>query len=335
MTDLNDWAVFYYDLGFNVTHIVPSKNDHSKYIYKAPTNSRQLITHRRQEINEMQSYDWENATGIGMILGRNNIRALDVDHLSKLKKYSTQTLSNLKPIIDEFLVDAKLPVNYPWVVQTPSKGYHIIIKTQDLPFKTAISPLSPYGEKKTKAFKLNNKNMKANIIILLLGATSAIRFTDMPDDANAEIIAGGNYDKSKGYFIEPTVILTKDPKYTTMCTELFGPVATIYVYDDATWLDTLALVDATSEYALTGAVFSTDRYAITEATNLLENCAGNFYINDKPSGAVVGQQPFGGARASGTNDKAGSAQNLLRWVSPRLIKETLVPPSDYRYPFLS
>jgi hypothetical protein len=160
MTDLNDWAVFYYDLGFNVTHIVPSKNDPSKYIYKAPTNSRQLITHRRQEINEMQSYDWENATGIGMILGRNNIRALDVDHLSKLKKYSTQNLSNLKPIIDEFLVDAKLPVNYPWVVQTPSKGYHIIIKTQDLPFKTAISPLSLYGEKKTKAFKLNNKNQK-------------------------------------------------------------------------------------------------------------------------------------------------------------------------------
>ena len=154
-------------------------------------------------------------------------------------------------------------------------------------------------------------------------------------DANAEIIAGGNYDKSKGYFIEPTVILTKDPKYTTMCTELFGPVATIFVYDDATWLDTLALVDATSEYALTGAVFSTDRYAITEATNLLENCAGNFYINDKPSGAVVGQQPFGGARASGTNDKAGSPQNLLRWVSPRLIKETFTPATDYRYPFLS
>jgi len=116
---------------------------------------------------------------------------------------------------------------------------------------------------------------------------------------------------------------------------LFGPVVTIYVYEDATWLDTLALVDATSEYALTGAIFSTDRYAITEATNLLENCAGNFYINDKPSGAVVGQQPFGGARASGTNDKAGSPQNLLRWVSPRLIKETFTPATDYRYPFLS
>ncbi|MFS4469547.1 L-glutamate gamma-semialdehyde dehydrogenase [Maribacter sp. 2210JD10-5] len=153
-------------------------------------------------------------------------------------------------------------------------------------------------------------------------------------DSNAEIIAGGNYDKSKGYFIEPTVILTSDPKYTTMETELFGPVVTIYVYDDKDWGKTLELVDSTSEYALTGAVLSTDRYAIDEATKALQNCAGNFYINDKPTGAVVGQQPFGGARASGTNDKAGSAQNLLRWVSPRLIKETFVTPEDYRYPFL-
>lgn len=153
-------------------------------------------------------------------------------------------------------------------------------------------------------------------------------------DATAEVFAGGNYDKSKGYFIEPTVILTTDPKYTTMETELFGPVATIYVYEDKDWSDTLKLVDTTSEYALTGAVLSKDRYAIDEATKALQNCAGNFYINDKPTGAVVGQQPFGGARASGTNDKAGSAQNLLRWVSPRLIKETFVTPEDYRYPFL-
>ncbi len=153
-------------------------------------------------------------------------------------------------------------------------------------------------------------------------------------DSNAEIIAGGGYDKSVGYFIEPTVILTQDAKYTTMCTELFGPVVTIYVYDDADWAETLKLVDGTSEYALTGAVLATDRYAIDEATVALQNCAGNFYINDKPTGAVVGQQPFGGARASGTNDKAGSAQNLLRWVSPRLIKETFVTPEDYRYPFL-
>jgi len=153
-------------------------------------------------------------------------------------------------------------------------------------------------------------------------------------DSDAEVIAGGNYDKSKGYFIEPTVILTTNPKYTTMETELFGPVVTIYVYEDKDWSETLKLVDATSDYALTGAVLSRDRYAIEEATKALKNCAGNFYVNDKPTGAVVGQQPFGGARGSGTNDKAGSAQNLLRWVSPRLIKETFVTPENYRYPFL-
>jgi len=152
--------------------------------------------------------------------------------------------------------------------------------------------------------------------------------------ADADVVIGGDYDKSKGYFISPTVILTKNPHYKTMETELFGPVLTVYVYEDAAWKETLKLVDATSEYALTGAVISTDRYAITEATEALQNCAGNFYINDKPTGAVVGQQPFGGARASGTNDKAGSAQNLLRWVSPRLIKETFVTPVNYRYPFL-
>jgi 1-pyrroline-5-carboxylate dehydrogenase len=153
-------------------------------------------------------------------------------------------------------------------------------------------------------------------------------------DSDAEVIIGGNYDKSVGYFVEPTVILTTNPKYATMETELFGPVLTIYIYDDANWKETLKLIDETSEYALTGAVFSQDRYAITEATQALENSAGNFYINDKPTGAVVGMQPFGGARASGTNDKAGSAQNLLRWVSPRTIKETFVTPENYRYPFL-
>lgn len=153
-------------------------------------------------------------------------------------------------------------------------------------------------------------------------------------DDNAEIIAGGNYDKSVGYFVEPTVILTTDPQYETMYTELFGPVVTVYVYEDKDWSETLKLVDGTSEYGLTGAVLSGDRYSIDEATKALQNAAGNFYINDKPTGAVVGQQPFGGARGSGTNDKAGSMQNLLRWVSPRLIKETFVTPEDYRYPFL-
>ncbi|MCO6175227.1 L-glutamate gamma-semialdehyde dehydrogenase [Flavobacterium sp. NRK F10] len=153
-------------------------------------------------------------------------------------------------------------------------------------------------------------------------------------DSDAEIILGGGYDKSKGWFVEPTVILTTNPKYKTMETELFGPVVTIYVYEDEKWAETLELVDTTSEYALTGAIFSQDRYAIEEATLVLQNAAGNFYINDKPTGAVVGNQPFGGARASGTNDKAGSILNLLRWVSPRTIKETLIVPEDYRYPFL-
>lgn len=150
-----------------------------------------------------------------------------------------------------------------------------------------------------------------------------------------KIIYGGNFDKSEGYFIEPTIILADDPKYTTMCEEIFGPVLTVYVYDARkSWEDMCELVDETSPYALTGAIFSQDRYAIETATKLLVNAAGNFYINDKPTGAVVGQQPFGGGRASGTNDKAGSYLNLLRWVSPRTIKENFVPPTDYRYPFL-
>ena len=153
-------------------------------------------------------------------------------------------------------------------------------------------------------------------------------------DQDVEIVAGGGYDDSKGYFVEPTVVLTTNPHYDTMSRELFGPLVTLYVYPDAEWSNTLNLVDQTSEYALTGAVYSQDRYALEEALTALENSAGNFYINDKPTGAVVGQQPFGGARGSGTNDKAGSSLNLLRWVSPRLIKETFVPASDYRYPFL-
>lgn len=151
---------------------------------------------------------------------------------------------------------------------------------------------------------------------------------------SVEVIAGGQFDKSKGYFVEPTVLKTIDPQYVTMCEEIFGPVLTVYVYQADNFEDTLALVDATSPYALTGAIFAQDRYAIELASKKLVHAAGNFYINDKPTGAVVGQQPFGGARASGTNDKAGSMINLLRWVSPRTIKETFSPPTDYRYPFM-
>ncbi|TRX39679.1 L-glutamate gamma-semialdehyde dehydrogenase [Flavobacterium restrictum] len=190
----------------------------------------------------------------------------------------------------------------------------------------------------TKSMKMGSPEDFSNFITAVIHEGSFDKLACFIDqakkDADAEIIVGGNYDKSIGYFIEPTIIVTTNPNYTTMATELFGPVMTIFVYEDANWMETLQLVDTTSEYALTGAVFSQDRYAIEQATTALQNAAGNFYINDKPTGAVVGMQPFGGARASGTNDKAGSALNLLRWASPRTIKETFVTPEDYRYPFL-
>lgn len=152
--------------------------------------------------------------------------------------------------------------------------------------------------------------------------------------AEAEIAIGGKYDKSEGYFIHPTVVVTENPKFKTMEQELFGPVLTIHVYEDEQWENMLKTIDETSEYALTGAIFARDRQVLTKVTLALQNAAGNFYINDKPTGAVVGQQPFGGARSSGTNDKAGSVYNLIRWVSPRTLKENFVPPTDYRYPFL-
>jgi len=189
-----------------------------------------------------------------------------------------------------------------------------------------------------KSMKMGSPEDFGNFITAVIHEGSFDKLASFIDqakkDADAEIIVGGNYDKSVGYFIEPTIIVTTNPHYTTMETELFGPVMTIFVYEDAKWEDTLKLVDTTSEYALTGAIFSQDRYSIEQATIALQNAAGNFYINDKPTGAVVGMQPFGGARASGTNDKAGSALNLLRWASPRTIKETFVTPEDYRYPFL-
>ena len=190
----------------------------------------------------------------------------------------------------------------------------------------------------TKSIKMGSPEDPSNFINAVIDEKAFDRIASYIDyvkeQDDAEIIAGGNYDKSKGYFIEPTIVVTSNPTFRTMCEEIFGPVITIYVYEPKDWKATLELVDNTSEYALTGAIFSTDRYAIEEASKALENAAGNFYINDKPTGAVVGQQPFGGARGSGTNDKAGSILNLLRWVSPRTIKETFVPAQDYRYPFL-
>ena len=188
------------------------------------------------------------------------------------------------------------------------------------------------------SFKIGTPEDTSNFINAVISEkafnsiTKYIDYAKSADDAN--ILIGGGYDKSKGYFIEPTVIVTSNPKFKTMVQEIFGPVITIYIYETSEWNETLELVDQTSEYALTGAIFSKDRYAIEHATEILQNSAGNFYINDKPTGAVVGQQPFGGARGSGTNDKAGSILNLLRWVSPRTIKETFVPAKDYRYPFL-
>ncbi len=204
--------------------------------------------------------------------------------------------------------------------------------------KSMWAEVKDYVVEDVNSFKMGSPEDMTNFITSVIHEGSfdkLARYIDKAKkDKDAEIVVGGNYDKSKGYFIEPTVILTTDPKYTTMETELFGPVVTIYVYDDKKWEETLKLVDETSIYALTGAVLSGDRYAATQATKALQNAAGNFYINDKPTGAVVGQQPFGGARASGTNDKAGSKLNLLRWVSPRLIKETFVAAKDYRYPFM-
>ena len=187
-----------------------------------------------------------------------------------------------------------------------------------------------------KSFKMGTVEDFSNFINAVIDERAFDKLTGFIDRAKADgkEIIGGKYDKSEGYFIEPTVIITDDPMYVTMQEELFGPILTIYVYDENKWEETLDILDKTAIYALTGSIFSNDRYAANYATDRLQHTAGNFYINDKPTGAVVGQQPFGGARASGTNDKAGSKYNLIRWVSMRTIKETFNPPKDYRYPFL-
>jgi 1-pyrroline-5-carboxylate dehydrogenase len=189
-----------------------------------------------------------------------------------------------------------------------------------------------------KSIKMGNPEDFTNFMTAVIDEASFDKLSMFIDnakkDADAEIVVGGGFDKSKGYFIEPTVILAKGPHYVTMEEELFGPVLTLYVYPADKYEQTLDILDGTSPYALTGAIFADDRYAVDLAVKKLVNAAGNFYINDKPTGAVVGQQPFGGSRASGTNDKAGSSLNLMRWVSPRTIKETFIPATDYRYPFM-
>ena len=190
-----------------------------------------------------------------------------------------------------------------------------------------------------KSISMGSPEDLSNFVTAVIHESSFDKIAKYIDDAKADskvqIIAGGSYDKSKGYFVEPTLLLVEDPNYVSMREEIFGPVMTVYVYDDKDFDKTLNLIDTSTKYALTGAVLAKDRNVIEKVTKALRNSAGNFYVNDKPTGAVVGRQPFGGARSSGTNDKAGSMLNLLRWVSPRLIKETFVTPKDYRYPFLA
>jgi len=193
-------------------------------------------------------------------------------------------------------------------------------------------------EKQMKTIKVGSPEDPSNFVNAVIDENSFKKckgyIERAENSSDAEVIIGGKCDDSKGWFVEPTVIETKNPKYESVCEEIFGPILSVYVYEDAQWDETLKLVDETSPYSLTGAIFAQDRYAIADAYKALENAAGNFYINDKPTGAVVGQQPFGGARASGTNDKAGSKMNLLRWVSVRSIKETFVSAKDYKYPYL-
>tara|TARA_Y100000746_G_C15465759_1_gene433797 strand:- start:765 stop:2396 length:1632 start_codon:yes stop_codon:yes gene_type:complete len=190
-----------------------------------------------------------------------------------------------------------------------------------------------------KSISMGSPENLSNFVTAVIHESSFDKISKYIDDAKTDskvqVIAGGSYDKSKGYFVEPTLLLVEDPNYVSMREEIFGPVMTVYVYDDKDFDKTLNLIDTSTKYALTGAVLAKDRNVIEKVTKALRNSAGNFYVNDKPTGAVVGRQPFGGARSSGTNDKAGSMLNLLRWVSPRLIKETFVTPKDYRYPFLA
>ncbi|MEQ8624831.1 MAG: L-glutamate gamma-semialdehyde dehydrogenase [Vicingaceae bacterium] len=203
--------------------------------------------------------------------------------------------------------------------------------------KSIWSEVKEYVIEDLKSIKVGTPENFSNFVNAVIDEKAFDKIANYIDNAkradSAEVIAGGSYDKSEGYFIDPTVILASDPKYTTMCEEIFGPVITIYVYDEKNFEETLKLVDDNS-YALTGGIFAKDRHVVTHMCKVLENAAGNFYINDKPTGAVVGQQPFGGARKSGTNDKAGAMQNLMRWVSSRTMKETFVPAKDYRYPFM-
>ena len=301
-----------------------------------------MVTVSGKEISEVVFQD-ENFAGLHFTGSTNVFRTLWKGIGNNIEKYKSYPRIVGETGGKDFIVAHKSAVAAE-VATAISRGAFEYQGQKCSAASRAYIPTNLWGDvkeqiiKDVNSFKMGSPSDTSNFINAVISEkafdsiASYIDYAKKSDEA--EIIAGGKYDKSVGYFIEPTIIVTTNPQFKTMVEEVFGPVMTIYIYDAEKWEETLTLVDNTSEYALTGAILSVDRYAAEIACKMLENAAGNFYINDKPTGAVVSQQPFGGARGSGTNDKAGSILNLLRWVSPRTIKETFVPPTDYRYPFL-
>tara|TARA_Y100000385_G_scaffold80422_1_gene82050 strand:+ start:7101 stop:8729 length:1629 start_codon:yes stop_codon:yes gene_type:complete len=301
-----------------------------------------MVTVSGKEISEVVFQD-ENFAGLHFTGSTNVFRALWKGIGNNIEKYKSYPRIVGETGGKDFIVAHKSAVATE-VATAISRGAFEYQGQKCSAASRAYIPTNLWGDvkeqiiKDVNSFKMGSPSDTSNFINAVISEKafdSIASYIDYAKNSDeAEIIVGGNYDKSLGYFIQPTIIVTTNPQFKTMVEEVFGPVMTIYVYNEEKWEETLTLVDKTSEYALTGAILSVDRYAAETACKMLENSAGNFYINDKPTGAVVSQQPFGGARGSGTNDKAGSVLNLLRWVSPRTIKETFVPPTDYRYPFL-
>jgi len=301
-----------------------------------------MVTVSGKEISEVVFQD-ENFAGLHFTGSTNVFRTLWKGIGNNIEKYKSYPRIVGETGGKDFIVAHKSAVAAE-VATAISRGAFEYQGQKCSAASRAYIPTNLWGDvkeqiiKDVNSFKMGSPSDTSNFINAIISEkafdsiASYINYAKNSDEA--EIIVGGNYDKSVGYFIQPTIIVTTNPQFKTMVEEVFGPVMTIYIYNAEKWEETLTLVDNTSEYALTGAILSVDRYAAEIACKMLENAAGNFYINDKPTGAVVSQQPFGGARGSGTNDKAGSILNLLRWVSPRTIKETFVPPTDYRYPFL-
>jgi 1-pyrroline-5-carboxylate dehydrogenase len=301
-----------------------------------------MVTVSGKEISEVVFQD-ENFAGLHFTGSTNVFRTLWKGIGNNIEKYKSYPRIVGETGGKDFIVAHKSAVAAE-VATAISRGAFEYQGQKCSAASRAYIPTNLWGDvkeqiiKDVNSFKMGSPSDTSNFINAVISEKafdSIASYIDYAKNSDeAEIIVGGNYDKSVGYFIQPTIIVTTNPQFKTMVEEVFGPVMTIYVYNAEKWEETLTLVDNTSEYALTGAILSVDRYAAEIACKMLENAAGNFYINDKPTGAVVSQQPFGGARGSGTNDKAGSILNLLRWVSPRTIKETFVPPTDYRYPFL-